>query len=681
MRMASTTMSKNNADEWYDKITSFLRDEGTLEELRKKFDKCTSNEERVNLIYKLPIAQDVMQTNPNFKEKCEEVAVNLRNQGNAFFQKKKYKQALDLYTQSVLFSPCPSSSSPSENNDNLEKPPTLALAFANRSAVLYHMTKDELCLADIELALENGYPENLQYKLYDRRGKCYMQLKWGEAATEAFTKAKGQIRVSDLDEDKMKKIAEEIDKLIVACGKIKDDQHKKVMKTQAECNRSHDDLPVISSRNVKFPNASAAVTMEESEEMGRGIYAAEDIEIGDVLVVEKAYMSVSMPGCSILNCHNCCERLFSPFPCRNCAEVGYCSRQCEMESWKNYHCVECEHLGGIQAAQLGLGHLSFRMVLKAGFEYLKAYKDTADAVGDSFGSGFNRDGVYDSNDYNTVYNLVNHCEKRTTTDLLKRTINAVFLVKCLENSSFVPSTEKRHEDLMYVGGHILRHIQMLPCNAHEVSELKLKKTMIAESVGEEIGSAIYAMLSLFNHSCDPDVVRHSYGDVCVVRAIKKISKGREILDNYGTVYAVSAKSDRQKKLSQYQFVCNCLPCQNVWPLYFNIPNEVPIFKCEKCSSALSPVNNTTKTAKCTACKYTQKLAKTILTLECSDKVFRTVLEKFLSGNQGPEHTLHVLNKHLQFLQQNICLPWQDFNNCQEAIKQCYAMQANCHVIE
>ncbi|XP_033752597.1 SET and MYND domain-containing protein 4-like [Pecten maximus] len=678
--MASTSQNKNNADEWYDKIADSLRDEGNLEELRKKFDKCTSNEERVSLIYKLPIAQDVIQANPNFREKCDEVAVSLRNQGNAFFQKKKYKQALDLYTQSVLFSPWRSSNS-NEDNGNIDKTPTLALAFANRSAVLFHMAKDELCLADIELALENGYPENLQYKLYDRKGKCYMQLKWGEEAIKAFEKAKNQIKISDLDEDKVKKITEELDKLIVACDKMKDDQHKKVMKTQAECNKCHSALPVITQRSKKFPNASIAVTMEESEETGRGIYATDDINIGDVLVVEKAYMSVTLPGFSVSNCHNCCEKLFCPFPCRNCAGVGYCSRQCERESWDTYHYVECEHLGDIQAAQLGLGHLSFRMVLKAGFEYLKEYKNIADGVGDSFGSGFNKDGVYDSNDYNTVYNLVNHCEKRTTTDLLKRTINTVFLVKCIENSSFVPSTERRQEDLMYIGGHILRHIQMLPCNAHEVSELKLRRTMVAESLGEEIGSAIYAMLSLFNHSCDPDVVRHSYGDTCVVRAIKKISKGQEILDNYGAVYAVSTKSDRQKKLSQYQFVCNCLPCQNVWPMYFNIPSETPTYKCEKCNGALSTVNTTTKTAKCTICKYTQKLAKTILTLECSDKVFRAVLEKFLSGNQGPEHTLHVLNKHLQFLQQNLCLPWQDFNNCQEAIKQCYAMQANCHVIE
>lgn len=671
------TADKSNADGWYDQITNCLRDEGKLEELRRNFDACKSNEERVKLIYDLKISQDIIKTEPKFRRKSDDVAVQLRNQGNVFFQKKKYKRALDLYTQSVLFSPFCQSNSSTENNGNINE--TLALALANRSAVLYHMARDELSLADIELALEHGYPQNLQYKLYDRKGKCYMQMKWRDEAIDAFEKAKCEIKLADLDGDKITKISEEIDRLITTCEKIKDGS-RKAMKRPAICNRSHGEIPVVDGENDKFPCASPSVVMQESEQMGRGIYAADDVEIGDVLVVEKSYMAVPMPGFSVSNCHHCCEKLVSPFPCHSCAGVGYCSRECQKESWKMYHYVECQYLEGIQAAQLGLGHLSLRMVLKAEFDYLKKYKSTVDVVGDSFGSGFNADGIYNSNNYNTVYNLVNHCDKRTTTDLLKRTVNTVYLTRCVENSSFVPASDKRKDDLMYIGGHILRHIQMLPCNAHEVSELQLHKNMIAESVGKEIGSAIYAMLSLFNHSCDPDVVRHSYGDVCVVRAIKRIPKGQEVLDNYGAVYAVSTKSDRHMKLSQYHFACNCHPCQAVWPMYFNIRSETPVYRCETCGGALSSINSVTKIAKCLACQHSQKLAKTILTLECSDKVFRAVLEKFLSGTQGPEHTLPVLNKHLQFLQKNLRLPWQDFNNCQEAVKQCYAMQANCHIV-
>ena len=47
---------------------------------------------------------------------------------------------------------------------------------ANRSVVLLRLNEYEKCLSDISAALHFGYPDNLQYKLYERRGACHQAL-------------------------------------------------------------------------------------------------------------------------------------------------------------------------------------------------------------------------------------------------------------------------------------------------------------------------------------------------------------------------------------------------------------------------------------------------------------------------------------------------------------------------
>ena len=45
----------------------------------------------------------------------------------------------------------------------------LSIALGNRSAVLFSLKAYNLALDDIRLALESGYPEELRFKLIDRK--------------------------------------------------------------------------------------------------------------------------------------------------------------------------------------------------------------------------------------------------------------------------------------------------------------------------------------------------------------------------------------------------------------------------------------------------------------------------------------------------------------------------------
>lgn len=139
-------------------------------------------------------------------------------------------------------------------------------------------------------------------------------------------------------------------------------------------------------------------------------------------------------------------------------------------------------------------------------------------------------GPYKSDDYRRVYHLVSHEDERSKQDLMHRTQMTAFLVKLLEISGYFdgkprskPLTEenvktmavdeKYKDDVEFLGALILKKIQVLQFNAHEVSELQCPKPKVGSNIIKHTGKsvflagALFPTLSLFNHSCDPSIVR------------------------------------------------------------------------------------------------------------------------------------------------------------------------------
>ena len=76
----------------------------------------------------------------------------------------------------------------------------------------------------------------------------------------------------------------------------------------------------------------------------------------------------------------------------------------------------------------------------------------------------------------------------------------------------------------------MTHLQNLPCNAHEIAEMEVPSGTVKDSVQSEIGAASYGTLSLINHSCDPNVVRHYHSSHAVVTSVRTILAGEIIMD-------------------------------------------------------------------------------------------------------------------------------------------------------
>lgn len=99
-------------------------------------------------------------------------------------------------------------------------------------------------------------------------------------------------------------------------------------------------------------------------------------------------------------------------------------------------------------------------------------------------------------------NLVRHETVRTTSSFLNYAAMAFFLNQCLRLANFYAESAQPDDDFNYIGSLILRNLQFLQFNTHEVYELQKN-----QSKTEFIGGGLYGTLALFNHSCNPGIVR------------------------------------------------------------------------------------------------------------------------------------------------------------------------------
>lgn len=85
-------------------------------------------------------------------------ATSLRNEGNEYYKKKHFVQALLKYNESLLFA------EPGSEH--------LSMGYGNRSACYFNLDEYEHCLNNLKLAIENDYPASKVHILFKREVKC-----------------------------------------------------------------------------------------------------------------------------------------------------------------------------------------------------------------------------------------------------------------------------------------------------------------------------------------------------------------------------------------------------------------------------------------------------------------------------------------------------------------------------
>ncbi|XP_071025437.1 SET and MYND domain-containing protein 4 isoform X2 [Oncorhynchus clarkii lewisi] len=289
-------------------------------------------------------------------QKDLERAARCRKEGNSSFKTRDYTAAVLHYSQGV----CHASLSSEQ----------LSLCYANRSAALFHLQRYRECLEDIDRALNHGYPSHLKHKLQDRQAQCLNHFPNG---TEGITTTKQ------------------------GAG------HQ----AEGVCSRTNSTKPNPKSPNSQQQNGSASVSCLSpglsvcfSPEKGRHLVATKGIAAGEVILENRAYSCVLIPGMGggrreeteeagrvfgteVRYCHQCLRETVSPVPCEGCSYARYCSEGCRRGAWEWHHRWECPIGAELSTAGV-MSQLALRVALKAGVkEVLKAREPIRDADNDS----------------------------------------------------------------------------------------------------------------------------------------------------------------------------------------------------------------------------------------------------------------------------------------------------------
>lgn len=211
-------------------------------------------------------------------------------------------------------------------------------------------------------------------------------------------------------------------------------------------------------------------------------------------------------------------------------------------------------------------------------------------------------------------------------------------------------------------------------NAHEISELQFKGKDDSIGTSTFIGGGLYPTVAFFNHSCDPGVVRYFNGNTIMLRAIKHISQGSIVAENYGPIFTQVQKEERQSQLlKQYHFNCMCTPCMENWPTFKEMDDSVLRFRCDgldrTCKSVLNvPLDVNEFMIKCTECGEFTNIMKGLKYVQDTDILFKTATRLHEQGD-----TKGALSKYvetLDILHNSMVPPFRSYHLTQQGIKRC-----------
>ncbi|XP_073981642.1 SET and MYND domain containing, class 4, member 3 isoform X2 [Rhodnius prolixus] len=584
-------------------------------------------------------------------------SIYFKENGNQEFLKGNKNEALELYNASLLLYPI--------DGDEKEH----SIIRANRSAVLYELNEYDLALNDIEKALNIGYPTELQYKILDRKAKCLLALKQHQKAIEAFRETITALDNAKLSLERRQKWQKDVQIMLAVMTKnnAKDEKmsSKKIISK------------IRGKHNTTYTSAISSVDVKYNEQAGRYAVASADIPCGEILLCEKAYCAVLLNENAKTHCFQCFKRVIAGEPCPTCSYVRFCSDKCKTVALNSHHKYECAVLETLWSSGISVTCLmSLRIISQSNVDFFlnirKELKET---------DGKWNEKEYNSTNFMTIYQLVRHEKRRSLIDLLQRSYMALFLLSCLQQTGYFSSIVDEHakEDAeLLIGGLIMRFLQILQFNAHEISELEIKGNNLKDWKSIFLGGGLYPTLALFNHSCEPAIVRYFHGTNIVARAVKRIKAGDMIAENYGPIFTIKPRKERQIQLSQqYWFECACVACINNWPMLDYMDPEILRFLCDNvnCNNVLIVgSDNMDIQINCRVCGKQTNIMKGLKALQDSESLFR--LGESLMQTGEIEKALAKFLELYELLADNLVPPFRDYYLCQQRIRSCFLALGN-----
>lgn len=428
----------------------------------------------------------------------------LRLKGNALFTSDTdLSKALDLYNQSICWA-----------EDASEE---MAIGFANRSAVYFEWEKYDACLENIDLAVKAGCPERLMDKLNQRKADCIENMNPVKDKNDANDRNTGVIGIDHL------------------CLKMKDFNRLKSKHFCFDVDETRCEPKLSLEANPKIPFIANCLEMKTNPQKGRHIITREELKPGQIISIEKPFLTSLEKEHRYRKCANCfAENFMNLIPCTSCTCTMYCSQKCLNEAAAGYHQFECPISDYIWNNFHEIS-LTFRLAVKAFTMFdsvpeLIAFREKSKISNVTVFSFDHTIDLDDKDHYGQIENLCTNEENRHADDLFTRGCKVALLYHYLiEKTKFgeMLKTKAERDTLISVLFHHSQTTSVNSMNCYEYDDVNLE-AMADRKASDIFARGICPFTSLFNHSCAPNTATLTVGTKIVTYVTRIINKNAEL---------------------------------------------------------------------------------------------------------------------------------------------------------
>uniref|UniRef100_A0A182PMF2 SET domain-containing protein n=1 Tax=Anopheles epiroticus TaxID=199890 RepID=A0A182PMF2_9DIPT len=618
------------------------------------------NELKWRVVNELPLEQS------SDRGKCLDRALKERCDGDRLQCDEDWAGALRCYNRAFLLLP---------EENALEK----ALLLDNRSQVLLQLAKHDQSLEDIDRAIGYGYPADQLATLWERKARIFQTKKDFKSAVECYDQTVHYLQhCSTLPPNQL---AERLDEL----KKLTDTVYYQYRNVQKYLE------PPKGTRSFQA-HLDGGVRYDSSEAEGRFAKANTQLRPNQTILKEKPHAAALLSEYSRTHCSDCFERIEVLYCCPHCTDVVFCSGRCERSGCESYHRFECGYLRSLWSSGATIvSLLALRIITQKPCAYFEDIRSELPGL-----SASDTDKLPDD-DYRKIFNLVTHSDKRTSEDYLVWALMATMLNSVLRMANYSKEGEENKykgvlqtkNDILltwsrfsFLGYLLLHNLQLVNYNAHDVSEVQ-RKHANEPAVSVAIGAALYPMLALFNHSCDPGIVRYFTGTTVHVRTIKNIAAGVIIAENYGPLYTRMSRPERRQSLvANYKFECGCQACEEDWPMCSEMNHTVIRFRCTggSCQQVvLYDLHSSSQGVRCGACGHIVDVGERIRILREANMISRFNEANHLYQVGMYEQALSKYAAIMMILDGVLVPPYRDYHMCQQGMRRCCLDLGSCYV--
>ncbi|KAJ8674917.1 hypothetical protein QAD02_010703 [Eretmocerus hayati] len=531
-----------------------------------------------------------------------------RVEGNELF-KKKYHSSFDHEVIFQKYSLCLALTD-KESEEH-------AVAYSNRSASHFHLTKYEDCMSDISRAINITKSSLLKCKLLCREVECRVALGIPDAE-KTLQKAKFWMNRSDEKQACMSHIQKAETAIKESDGRPRE--------RKFFLNKT----PSVE----KCVNDFSSITVQYNTKYGNHVIALKDIQAGEVIFVERPYVTSLCLERAYFYCCHCFITSWTMIPCDGCSWCMFCSEKCKQEAWEEYHSIECVAYGYLNKnPSTDIDHLvqcPLRSVIigvnQAGS--IRNLRNELRAIDkEGYPDKFFENSKLKNTSFQNLYSLCSKVGFDQKQDSWFSDITLRLVIALAKHTNFFGkkfnTAECRNfatnEDVIFIASLIMKLIKICLVNGQSV----VNKSIYSKVDGawyqnlEQLtkGFSVSIISSLINHSCNPNVSRcFAENNNVIVYALQPIKKGSQIFECY---------------LDGYCGTSNRMKLQGFHNTHYEIPKEVrqTILKtrgircvCEACARNWPPLKPVLKDMiKKKPGSYHKKLFKTPLEM----KLFKT----------------------------------------------------------